>query len=159
MTGAGKAAARAWEILLVEDNPAEVRLSQLVIDEIGVPHTLRVARDGEQALAMLRHQGEYARLPEPDLVLLDLNLPRKDGREVLAEVKNDPALDHIPVLMLSTSRAERDVMECYRLNAAGYIQKPLELDEFAGVMRSILRFWLGPMVLLPGRATRERDAR
>lgn len=159
MTGAGKAAARPWEILLVEDNPAEVRLSQLVIGDTGLSHVLRVARDGEQALAMLRRQGDYRSQPEPDLVLLDLNLPRKDGREVLADVKSDPALNHIPVIVLSTSRAEHDVMACYRLNANGYIQKPLELDEFATVMRAILNFWLGPMVMLPGKAARERDGR
>lgn len=159
MTGAAKAAARPWEILLVEDNPAEVRLSQLVIGDAGVAHNLRVARDGEQALEMLRRQGEHRSLPEPDLVLLDLNLPRKDGREVLADLKSDPALNHIPVIVLSTSRSERDVLACYRLNANGYIHKPLELDEFAAVMKAILQFWLGPMVLLPGKAVRERDAR
>lgn len=159
MTGAGKAAARPWEILLVEDNPAEVRLSQLVLGDSGVPHVLRVARDGEQALAMLRRQGEHRALPEPDLVLLDLNLPRKDGREVLAEVKGDPELKHIPIIVLSTSRAEQDVLTCYALNVNAYVQKPLELDAFAAVMRTILQLWLGPMMMLPGRMKRERDGR
>ena len=134
--------ARSWEILLVEDNPADIRLTQEVLNETALRHVLRVAHDGEQALRMIRRQGEYDQQPEPDLVLLDLNLPRKDGRAVLAEVKGDPQLRHIPILMLSTSRAERDVQECYDLHANAYLQKPVELDAFADLMRGVEDFWL-----------------
>jgi two-component system, chemotaxis family, response regulator Rcp1 len=149
MTAAAKTP-RPWNILLVEDNPAEVRLTQLLIDETGLHYVLHVARDGDQAIAIIRRQGAHASVPEPDLVLLDLNLPRRDGREVLADIKGDPALTHIPILVLSTSRAERDVLACYRLRANGYIQKPLDLDAFSATMRTITSFWFGPTVMLPG---------
>lgn len=139
--------ARTAEILLVEDNPADIRLTQEVFEEIGIPHHLHVARDGEEALAMLRRQGAQAGMPEPDLVLLDLNLPRKDGREVLAEVKNDPKLNHIPVVVLSTSRAERDVLACYHLHANCYLQKPVDFEAFATLIRGLQDFWFGKVSL------------
>jgi two-component system, chemotaxis family, response regulator Rcp1 len=144
--------ARAAEILLVEDNAADIRLTQEVFEEIGVPHRLRIARDGEEALAMLRRTGAHADLREPDLVLLDLNLPRKDGREVLAEVKNDARLSHIPVVVLSTSRAERDVLACYHLHANCYLQKPVDFEAFAALIRGLQEFWFGN-VSLPSRFT------
>lgn len=144
--------ARPAEILLVEDNPADIRLTQEVFAEIGLPHRVHVARDGEEALAMLRRQGPHAALPEPDLVLLDLNLPRKDGREVLAEAKSDPRLSHIPILVLSTSRAERDVLSCYRLHANCYLQKPVDFEAFATLIRGLEEFWL-KRASLPSRYT------
>lgn len=138
-----------WEILLVEDNPADIRLTQVVLGERNIPHTLHLARDGEQALRMIRREGEHAHLPEPDLVLLDLNLPRKDGREVLAEIKRDPRLCHIPVIVLSTSRAEHDVIACYQLHANCYLQKPVDLEGFSELMRSVEDFWLRKVTLPP----------
>jgi chemotaxis family two-component system response regulator Rcp1 len=141
---------RAAEILLVEDNPADIRLTQEVFEEIGAPHRLHVARDGEEALAMLRRQGVHANVPEPDLVLLDLNLPRKDGREVLAEIKSDPKLNHIPIVVLSTSRAERDVLACYHLHANCYLQKPVDFEAFAALIRGLQDFWFG-RVSLPSK--------
>lgn len=149
MSVAASSAARPWEILLVEDNPADIRLTQEVLADSGLRHVLHVARDGEQALGMIRRSGEYQSLPEPDLVLLDLNLPRKDGRDVLAEVKRDPQLSHIPVIVLSTSKAGHDVLACYRLHANCYLQKPVDLDAFAALMRSIEEFWLGKASLPP----------
>lgn len=134
----------------MEDNPADIRLTQEVFEEIGMPHRVHIARDGEEALAMLRRQGPHAHLREPDLVLLDLNLPRKDGREVLAEVKSDPALNHIPVVVLSTSRAERDVLACYHLHANCYLQKPVDFEAFAALIRGLEDFWLSK-VSLPSR--------
>ncbi len=145
-------ALRAAEILLVEDNPADIRLTQEVFEEIGAPHRLHVARDGEEALAMLRRQGVHANVPEPDLVLLDLNLPRKDGREVLAEIKSDPKLNHIPIVVLSTSRAERDVLACYHLHANCYLQKPVDFEAFAALIRGLQDFWFG-RVSLPSKFT------
>jgi chemotaxis family two-component system response regulator Rcp1 len=143
-------ALRAAEILLVEDNPADIRLTQEVFEEIGAPHRLHVARDGEEALAMLRREGVHAGVPEPDLVLLDLNLPRKDGREVLAEIKSDPKLNHIPIVVLSTSRAERDVLACYHLHANCYLQKPVDFEAFAALIRGLQDFWFG-RVSLPSK--------
>lgn len=140
---------RTWEILLVEDNPADIRLTEEVLGETSLRHVLRVARDGDQALDMIRRSGDYASLPEPDLVLLDLNLPRKDGRAVLAEVKQDPRLSHIPIIVLSTSRADRDVRDCYSLHANAYLQKPLDLDAFADLMRGVEDFWLRRAALPP----------
>lgn len=157
VTPRAPATTRTAEILLVEDNPADIRLTQEVFDEIGVPHRLHVARDGEEALAMLRRQGEHAGVPEPDLVLLDLNLPRKDGREVLSEVKNDPALNHIPVVVLSTSRAERDVLACYHLHANCYLQKPVDFEAFATLIRGLQDFWFGK-ASLPSKFSGEAHA-
>lgn len=145
-----QASVRPAEILLVEDNPADIRLTQEVFSEIGLPHRVHVARDGEEALAMLRRQGPHSNLGEPDLVLLDLNLPRKDGREVLAEAKSDPRLSHIPIVVLSTSRAERDVLSCYRLHANCYLQKPVDFEAFATLIRGLEEFWL-KQVSLPSR--------
>lgn len=133
---------RPAEILLVEDNAADVRLTEEIFKEGGLSFNLQVARDGEQALAMLRREGEHANLLMPDFVLLDLNLPRKDGREVLAEIKADPVLKRIPVMVLSTSNAPRDVLTCYELQANAYICKPVDLDEFIELVESIRAFWM-----------------
>ena len=131
-------AAAPIEILLVEDNPADVRLTVEALKEARVRNRLHVARDGVEAMAMLRSDAA----PRPDLILLDLNLPRKDGREVLQEIKQDEALRHIPVVILTTSQAEQDILQCYRLRANAFITKPVEIDQFFHVVRSMEQFWL-----------------
>ena len=132
------------EILLVEDNPADVRLTQEALREGKVKNNLSVARDGEEALAFLRREGA----PRPDLILLDLNLPRRDGREVLKEIKDDPQLRMIPVVVLTTSAAEGDILKSYALHANCYITKPVDLEQFITVVKSIDDFWL-TIVRLP----------
>jgi CheY-like chemotaxis protein len=141
------------EILLIEDNPGDVRLTQEVLRDGKVRNTLRVAGDGVQALAMLRREGSYSDAPRPDVILLDLNLPKKDGRSVLAEIKADPQLHRIPVVVLTTSKAEEDVLKSYELNANCYITKPVDLDQFINVVRMIENFWLTIVVLPPASAT------
>ncbi len=136
------------EILLVEDNPGDVRLTQEVLKEGRIGNTLTVVGDGVEALAYLRHEGKYADVATPDLVLLDLNLPKKDGREVLAEVKADPELRKIPVVILTTSSAENDVLGAYDLHANAYITKPVDFEQFTNVVRTIEDFWLA-IVRLP----------
>jgi len=137
------------EILLVEDNPGDVRLSQEAWKEARIPNRLHVAEDGVEAMAFLRREGRYAEAVRPHLILLDLNLPRKDGREVLAEIKKDPKLKHIPVVILSTSKAEQDIVKTYDLHANCYIAKPLDMDRFVQVVRSIEEFWLATVTLPP----------
>lgn len=139
---------RLVEILLVEDNPADVRLTQEVFKEGKVRNRLSVAWNGEEALAFLRQEGIFAEAPRPDIILLDLNLPRKDGREVLAEIKEDPDLKRIPVVVLTTSQAESDLIQSYNLHANCYICKPVDLDNFIEVMKRIEGFWL-QIVKLP----------
>ena len=141
-------AARPVEILLVEDNPGDVDLTREALQDGKVRNNLHVVVDGVEALTFLRQEGKYADHPRPDLVLLDLNLPRKDGREVLAEVKGDAALARIPVVVLTTSVAEQDVLKSYELHANAYICKPVDLDQFIQVVRSIEDFWL-TIVKLP----------
>ena len=130
------------EILLVEDNPADARLTREVFEGGRLSTHLNVVSDGEQALSFLRREGIYETAPRPKLVLLDLNLPRKDGREVLVELKADPALCRIPVIVLTTSAAQTDIMHAYELQANCFITKPLDLDEYFAVVRSIEDFWL-----------------
>ena len=130
------------EILLVEDNPADARLTREVFEGGRLSTHLNVVSDGEQALAFLRREGIYESAPRPKLVLLDLNLPRKDGREVLEELKADPTLCRIPVIVLTTSAAQTDIMRSYELQANCFITKPLDLDEYFAVVRSIEDFWL-----------------
>ena len=143
--------ARPAEILLVEDNPGDVRLTVEALGESAVQHRLSVARDGVEALAMLRRKTPYGDAARPDLILLDLNLPRQDGRDVLAEIKGDVTLRTIPVVVLTTSRADRDVQQCYALHANCYIAKPVDLDQFIAVLRAIELFWL-TIVTLPTSA-------
>jgi CheY-like chemotaxis protein len=126
------------EILLIEDNPADVRLTVEALKDARVPNRLHVARDGVEAMRMLKGDA----VPRPDLILLDLNLPRKNGREVLAEIKQDEALRHIPVVILTTSQAEQDAVQSYRLGANAFITKPAEIDRFFEVIRSLEEFWL-----------------
>ena len=133
-------AAPPLEIMLVEDNAADVRLTLEAFKEARVANRLHVARDGVEAIRMLREPGTAT--PRPDLILLDLNLPRKDGREVLKEIKQDDALRHIPVVILSTSQADQDILHSYRLGANAFITKPVEIDEFIDVVRSLEQFWL-----------------
>jgi CheY-like chemotaxis protein len=128
------------EILLVEDNPADVRLPIEALKDTPVPNRIHVARDGVEALDMLRDQARTT--PRPDLILLDLNLPRKDGREVLVEIKQDETLRHIPVVILTTSQAEQDIVQSYRLGANAFVTKPVEIDQFFQVVRSMQDFWL-----------------
>ena len=132
---------RAIEILLVEDSPADVRLTQEALREGGLEHDLHVARDGDEALAFLRREDHHADAPRPDLILLDLNLPGKDGREVLADVKNDPDLRRVPVVVLTTSKAEEDVVRTYDLHANCFITKPVGLENFVDVLRQVQGFW------------------
>jgi two-component system, chemotaxis family, response regulator Rcp1 len=143
-----RAIGRPIEILLVEDNPGDVRLTVEGLKEGKVRNNLHVARDGVEALEFLRRQGQFANAVRPDLILLDLNLPRKDGREVLSEIKSDSELKTIPIVVLTTSRAEQDVLHSYELQANCYITKPVDLEQFITVVRSIEDFWL-TIVTLP----------
>ena len=135
-------AAKPIEILLVEDNPGDVRLTKEALKDARVANNLHVTMDGVEALAFLRKQGKHGAVPRPDLILLDLNLPKKNGREVLEEIKEEEALRHIPVVILTTSQAEQDVVESYRLQANAYVTKPVDLDQFLKVVSSIEQFWL-----------------
>lgn len=138
---------RPVQILLVEDNPADVRLTMEALKEAKVLNKLAVVKDGIEALSLLRQQGSHAQAARPDLILLDLNLPRKDGREVLAEIKGDDNLKRIPVVILTTSQDEQDVLKTYNLYANCYITKPVDLNQFMAVVKTIEDFWLGIVVL------------
>ena len=138
------------EILLIEDNPGDVRLTKEVLMEGKVRNHLQVVGDGVQAMAFLRRENHYAEAPRPDLILLDLNLPKKDGREVLQEIKADHQLRTIPVVVLTTSAADEDILRSYDLSANCYITKPVDLYQFIRVIRSIETFWL-TIVSLPQR--------
>lgn len=138
------------EILLVEDNEGDIILTKEALSEISVPNQLHVTRDGEEGLSFLYKQGKYADVPTPDLILLDLNMPRKDGKEVLAEIKKHPTLKVIPVVVLTTSNAKKDITTCYELQANCYINKPLDFQQFSEVIDIIEKFWLS-LVLLPTR--------
>jgi CheY-like chemotaxis protein len=144
------------EILLVEDNPADVRLTKEALTEGKVYSNLHWAKDGIEALEFLRRQGKHAEAPRPDIILLDLNLPKKDGREVLHDIKNDERLKRIPVVILTTSQAEEDVLKSYNLHANCYVTKPVDLEQFIRVVKSIDTFWLTVVTLpngeYPGRA-------
>ncbi len=131
-----------FEILLVEDNPGDVVLTQEALREGRFRYHLSIAEDGEQALHFLRKEGIYKNAPRPDLILMDLNLPKKDGREVLAEVKNDPVLGHIPVIVLTTSEADQDIARAYKLHANCYLTKPLQVEDFVNMILSVEEFWL-----------------
>jgi CheY-like chemotaxis protein len=139
---------RPVEILLVEDNPGDARLAVEALREAKVSNHLHWVVNGVDAMAFLRRQGPYPSAPRPDLVLLDLNLPKMDGREVLTQIKNDHGLRRIPVVILTTSQAEDDISGAYHLNANSYITKPVDLDRFMTVVRSIDKFWL-TLVELP----------
>ena len=137
------------EILLVEDNPGDVRLTKEALKEGKVYSNLHWVKDGVEALEFLRKQGKYAGKPRPDIILLDLNLPKKDGREVLQDIKKDDKLKRIPVVILTTSKAEEDVLKTYNLHANCYVTKPVDLEKFMVVVKSIDVFWLTVVTLPP----------
>ncbi|MBN1180009.1 MAG: response regulator [Anaerolineae bacterium] len=134
-------AERPITILMVEDNPGDVRLTIEALKENAIDHALYVAKDGIEALAFLRHEGAFANAPQPDLILLDINLPRKNGLEVLEVIKTDPASKHIPVVVLTTSSSEDDIRRAYDRHANCYITKPIDVWEFFDVVKSIKEFW------------------
>ena len=130
------------EVLLIEDSPGDVRLTQEAFREANSRIRLHVASDGVEAMAFLRHEGIHIDAPRPDFILLDLNLPKMDGREVLAHIKNDESLKTIPTIILTTSSAEEDIVRSYQLHANCYLSKPVQLNEFESVVKSINDFWL-----------------
>ena len=136
------------EILLVEDNPGDVRLTLEVMKDARVRNHMSMVKDGVEALAFLRREGDFADAPRPDLILLDLNLPKKDGREVLADIKADPTLRRIPVVVLTVSKDEEDILKSYDLYANCYVTKPINMEQFIAIVRSIEDFWL-TIVKLP----------
>lgn len=142
-------AGEAIDILLVEDNPGDVRLTREALRDARIHNRLFVARDGVEALDFLYRRGEHAEVPRPDLILLDWNLPRKNGHEVLQEIKADPVLRRIPVVVLTTSEAEEDVLRAYDLHANCYIPKPVDLGRFLRIVQSIESFWLSVVKLPP----------
>ncbi len=139
----------AIEILIVEDNASDARLAEETLKDSKINNNLYHVKDGVEAMQFLRRQGEYAGVPVPDLILLDLNLPRKDGREVLAEVKADPRLRLIPVVVMTSSEAERDLVRSYDLHANAYVVKPIDMDDFVEVVQAVKDFWLTIVKLPP----------
>ncbi|WP_373270778.1 response regulator [Nostoc sp. T09] len=137
------------EVLLVEDNPGDALLTRIALEDSKISVHLNVVEDGVEAMAFLRKQDKYAKVPHPDIVLLDLNLPKKDGREVLAEIKGDEHLKRIPVVVLTTSQAEEDILKAYNLAANCYITKPVDFDQFVKIIRSIENFWFAIVKLPP----------
>ena len=140
---------RPIEILLVEDSPSDTELTIEALRDFKVRNHVSVVEDGVQAMQFLRRQDPYAQAPRPDLIMLDLNLPRKDGREVLAAIKTDDNLKSIPIVVLTTSRADQDILRAYQLNANCYINKPVDFNQFLEVIRSIESFWLYVVTLPP----------
>jgi two-component system, chemotaxis family, response regulator Rcp1 len=138
-----------YEILMVEDNLADVRLAKEAFKQGKIHDKLNVVRDGVEAMAYLRREEPYADVNRPDIVFLDLNLPRKDGREVLAEIKADPELRRIPIVVLTTSRAEMDIVKSYNLHANCYVVKPVDLDRYIDLIRNVEQFWLAAVTLSP----------
>ena len=141
---------RPIEILLVEDSSTDVMLTEEALEQAKMRNNLHVVKDGVEAMAFLRKQGQYADVPRPDLMLLDLNMPRKDGREVLTEVKTDDDLKYIPVVVLTTSQAQEDVLKAYGLHANCYITKPVDFEQFASVVQAIDQFWFTVVTLPKG---------
>ena len=141
------------DILYVEDSAGDVRLMKEALKGNGARNALHVAEDGEHAMAFLRREGKYANSPRPGLVLLDLNLPRMDGREVLAAVKTDPRLKTIPVVVITSSKAEEDIVNSYLLHANAYVTKPVDLSQFLAVVKTIKGFWMDVVTLPPGAET------
>jgi len=141
--------ALAVDILLVEDNPGDVRLTKEALRDAKVLNEIYVAKDGVEAMEFLNKKGKFAKAPTPDMILLDLNLPRKDGREVLAEVKKDTKLKHIPVIVLTTSKADEDIIRSYNLHANAYITKPVDLNRFVEIMHALEEFWFTIVKLPP----------
>ncbi|NJL43295.1 MAG: response regulator [Pseudanabaena sp. SU_2_4] len=140
---------RSFEVLLVEDNPGDAQLTKIALEEGKVRIDLNVVEDGVEALLYLRRIGKYATATQPDLILLDLNLPKKDGCEVLTEIKADEALKRIPVVILTTSQSEEDILKIYNLNANCYITKPVDFERFVKIVQSIEHFWFTIVQLPP----------
>ncbi len=138
---------RPVHILLIEDNPGDVRLTQEAFRESNLPIRLDVVMDGLEGVRYLRKQGKYENATTPDLVLLDLNLPKMDGRQVLQDIKNDPELRRIPIVVLTTSNAEHDILQCYDLHANSYVNKPVDFDQFFDIIRQIEAFWIQTSIL------------
>jgi chemotaxis family two-component system response regulator Rcp1 len=138
---------RPIEILLIEDSPSDTALTIEALEEGKIANNLSHVEDGVEAMEFLRRQGKYKNAPRPDLIMLDLNLPRKDGREVLVEIKNDEGLKIIPIIVLTTSRSDKDILQSYKLNANCYITKPVDFRQFMDVVRSIEKFWLSVVTL------------
>lgn len=137
------------DILLVEDNPGDVRLTKEALKDAKMLNDVHVVQDGVEAMAFLHREGKYASAPMPDLILLDLNLPRKDGREVLCEIKEDPRLKRIPVVILTTSKADEDIIRTYNLHANAYITKPVDLNRFIEIIHTLEEFWFSIVKLPP----------
>src|SRR3972149_3856980 len=137
------------EILMVEDNPADIRLTKEAFKDAKMLNNLHVVNNGEDAMAFLRKHGNYVNTSRPDLILLDLNLPKKDGREVLAEIKKDPDLKRIPVVILTTSDDEKDVLKAYNLHVNAYIKKPVDLEQFMRIVEAVEEFWLSVVKMPP----------
>ncbi|MEH2164537.1 MAG: response regulator [Nostoc sp.] len=137
------------EVLLVEDNPGDAQLTRIALEDSKISIHLNVVEDGVEAMAFLRKQEKYVKVVHPDIILLDLNLPRKDGREVLAEIKADEKLKRIPVVVLTTSQAEEDILKAYNLSANCYITKPVDFDQFVKIVQSIENFWFAIVKLPP----------
>ncbi|MFN6439475.1 MAG: response regulator [Nostoc sp. DedSLP01] len=137
------------EVLLVEDNPGDAQLTRIALEDSKISIHLNVVEDGVEAMAFLRKQEKYVKAAHPDIVLLDLNLPKKDGREVLAEIKADEYLKRIPVVVLTTSQAEEDILRAYNLSANCYITKPVDFDQFVKIVKSIENFWFAIVKLPP----------
>jgi two-component system, chemotaxis family, response regulator Rcp1 len=140
---------RPIDILLVEDNPGDVRLTREALKDAKVLNEIYVARDGVEAMQFVHNEGSFANAPMPDMILLDLNLPKKDGREVLAEIKKDPKLRHIPIVVLTTSKADEDIIRTYNLHANAYITKPVDLSRFVEIMHALEQFWFTIVKLAP----------
>lgn len=141
-------AARPIDVLLVEDDPGDELMTREAFEDNKIGNTLHVVRDGEEALDFLYRRGEHTEAPQPDLILLDLNLPKYDGRQVLEKIKSDPELSHIPVVVLTTSAAEEDILRSYKLHANAYVTKPVDLDQFIAAVRQIDDFFV-QVVRLP----------
>ena len=146
---AQKIETRPIDILLVEDNPGDVRLTREALKDAKVLNEIYVARDGVEAMQFVHNEGSFANAPMPDIILLDLNLPKKDGREVLAEIKKDPKLRHIPIVILTTSKADEDIIRTYDLHANAYITKPVDLNRFVEIMHALEQFWFTIVKLPP----------
>jgi chemotaxis family two-component system response regulator Rcp1 len=150
-----KSSTEPIEILLVEDNERDARLAEETLKDSKIKNRLYHVKDGVEAMAFLHRRGEYSNAPHPDLILLDLNLPRKDGREVLAETKRDPNLSFIPVVIMTSSEAERDLVKSYGLHANAYVVKPIDMEGFVEVVQGVKDFWLS-IVKLPPRTKDDR---
>jgi two-component system, chemotaxis family, response regulator Rcp1 len=146
---------RPAEILLVEDNPGDVILTRKAFEQAKIANNITIAKNGEEAMQLLRREGSYADAPVPDLILLDLNLPKKSGKDVLKEIKSDDVLKHIPVVVLTSSRAELDIVKSYGLHANSYIIKPVNLEKFGEIVATIERYWFTIVVLPDTRDTKK----